>query len=191
MATFNHERGIDYHLRALGFNNRESLKVLSMDSKRFVNDRIIVKPDWVIRCNDKKLLHIVDYKNRSSKEGPTKREMWQLLIYSWVVPEFLSWVDETNEIVPTVTGLLYGDNRRFNITYTDNDLLELQNSVVPAIKAFRKKGLLRENQRISATYLANYMVDPALSKLHTSSEGARKAGTKAHNTIVRPYSTSI
>ena len=188
MASYNSNRGNDYHLKSLGFQNRQSLEIISMDNVRFANDRVITKPDWVIKCSEKKLIHILDYKNRNSGSGPSMREMWQLLCYSWVVPEFMSWVDESNVILPTCCGILFGDGQRYNVQFTDEDLFRLQESVVPAIKAYRAKGLLRDNQKISATFLANYMVDSTLSTPFTSTESARRAGTKAHESMVNPAS---
>lgn len=186
MPNFNPNRGIDYHLRSLGFNNRAYLEVISMDNMRFANDRVVTKPDWVVRCKRSNILYVLDYKNRNAGSGPTKREMWQLLCYYWIVPLYLSWIEETDDIMTTRAGILFGDGKRYILEFSDNDLLQLQESVIPAIKAYRKLGLLRENQRISATFLADYMVDPTLKSRYVSSQQARIAGTAAHKAIVNP-----
>jgi len=186
MPSYHPNPGVDHHLRALGFMERRSLEVLAQDNRFYVNDRVIVKPDWVILCHSRRLLYLIDYKSRSSKNGLSSFEKWQLLTYSWIVPEYLAMTDHDAPLLPTIQGILFGDGVRMNIEYTDRELLQLQDSVIPAIRAYREKGLLAPRQKISATFLASYMVDPSLKKLHFSTRAAREFGTKAHASLVNP-----
>lgn len=186
MPSYHPNPGIDHHLRALGFLERKDLEVIAQDNRFFANDRVITKPDWVILCHSRKVLYIIDYKSRSSKTGINEYEKWQLLTYSWVVPEYLSMTNNDAPLVPTVQGILFGDGERLNVEYSDRELLQLQDSVIPAIRAYRKKGLLGPSQKISASFLTSYMVDPTLIKLHYSTQEARKRGDLAHTSLFDP-----
>lgn len=120
MITCHENRGIDYHLRTLGLQKRRHWKIIAADDNEFATKFIVCRPDWLLQNEADKYYLILEYKNRLLDEGgATEYEAYQSTINQIVIAQSLC--DELG-YCPEVKGiLLYGNNRKLEVAYTEAD----------------------------------------------------------------------
>lgn len=120
MNSCHPNKGIDYHLKALGFHNRKDWEVLASDDKKYATEYMICQPDWLLHNRRESYYLNIEYKNRDlGKRGATLYEMYQSTINQIIIWDHLY---RENGRMPRVKGvLLYGNSRKMEVSYTAKD----------------------------------------------------------------------
>ena len=184
MTSVNQERGTDFLLRLLGIEDRADWTIAARDNRNYVTDLVYGRPDWVLRNTKTAAYRIYDYKNRSLEDGDaTEYEKFQALIYAIIVADT---VGRETGVIPEVTAhLLYADNHCLQVEYDTDEIHLIGQTALEASTAIYFLGVTQEpKQRISASNLARYLVDPQFSNPSFGRIAAQLAGTRAHKLIL-------
>jgi hypothetical protein len=143
----NQNKGIDYHLRALGMENRAGWTILARDDRIYSNGIISCKPDFVLSNPQEGKMMVIEWKSRDLGEGePTEYEMWQAVINTITVKDCIerdrgqpnNYVEvllddryeitgmklvkpEQDEPLEIAAVLIYGDGQKRQVDFSDND----------------------------------------------------------------------
>lgn len=184
MISINQERGTDFVLRMLGIEDRADWTIAARDNRNYVTDLVYGRPDWVLRNIKTGAYRVYDYKNRALEDSDaTEYEKFQALIYAIIVADTVG--RETGAIPEVTAHLLYADNHSLQVEY-DADELNLIGLTAPeASTALYFLGVTPEpKQRVSASNLARYLVDPQFSNPSFGRVAVQRAGTRAHDVIL-------
>ncbi len=184
MDSINPERGLDFHLRLLGINDRADWSIQTRDNRNYVTDLIYGRPDWVLRHKNGSY-RVYDYKNRvlGDDGDATDYEKYQAVIYGLLVQDV---VGRETGVIPEVTShILYADSRCLQVEFGAAELDLIGNAALEAVTAlYFLKVYPEPKQRISATDLSRYLVDPTFSNPSFGRTAAQRAGVRAHNQLL-------
>lgn len=184
MISINQERGTDFLLRLLGVEDRADWTIAARDNRNYVTDLVYGRPDWVLHNTRTGAYRVYDYKNRALEDGDaTEYEKFQTVIYAIIVADT---VGRETGVIPEVTAhILYADNRCLQVEYGAEELHLIGQTAPEASTTLYFLGVTPEpKQRISATNLARYIVDPQFSDPAFGHIAAQRAGTRAHDLIL-------
>lgn len=188
IITTHQDRGIDFHLKAMGFADREHLQIISHDDRTYFHAGIYAKPDWTVLDTSCATLYVLDYKTRIAHPNQiTEYEAYQIGIFGYVTASELArtW----NKPLSYIMGVMYANDQRIQVSIDKHDIREFRDGVPAAIAAYRARGVSMQDHRIGASQLARYLADPTLSRpVHKQ---AANAGTQAHASIKRYAPPSI
>lgn len=185
LVTVNPDRGIDFELRILGINDRAAWTIVAADNRSYVSDLVFGRPDWVLRhVSQPATYRVYEYKNRALGEGDaTDYEKWQAIIYAVLVQ------DEhyrAHGRLPQVSAhILYADDQSLRVDYGDEEV-EFIAAVAPEAAArMYFLGVNEEpKERIWASNLARFIVDPGFTDERFGRTAAQLAGRRAHARLV-------
>lgn len=184
-TTTNRSKGIDYHLRALGFKDRANLRIVASDNRVFDNGAIRSKPDWVIENLVSRVVTVIEYKSRNlTSSGPTPYETYEAIINANVVEYVLS--EEREYTVKVNCVLLYGNDQIIHVAKDDLDRYSLNEMALEAPTELMFIGvtpMIRD--RVASTHLARLLVDPYFDDPHFDNVCAAQLGRQAHQQIKR------
>lgn len=168
-------KGIDYHLRALGMKDRKGWTIVSKDERLYQAPVTTARPDFVLFNKSESKLLVVEYKSREVGDGkPTEYEEIQAITNAFTVQyEF-----ETKHGVhfSTRAAIVYGDGQIFDVDFDDDDVDQFDDS------AFELAGA--PGIQITATELAEFMCTTDYTGLPKSvRESARRSGSEAHRMV--------
>ena len=183
IITTHQDRGIDFHLKAVGFSDRENLKIVSHDDRTYHFGRIFAKPDWAVFDSAIDTLYVLDYKTRQpNPKQISLYEATQIAIFGYVAAnEFCRVLDRSFNYI---MGALYANDERIQVSIDQGDIDRFTAAVGPAIEAYRSRGVdMPRGGSLGASRLARYIADPSLSK-PVHKEAARR-GDEAHRSLRR------
>lgn len=184
MNSINPERGLDFHLRLLGITDRADWSIQARDNRNYVTDLIYGRPDWVLRHNQG-YYRTYEYKNRVLGEDgdATDYEKYQAAIYGFLVQDVIG--RETGTIPEITSHILYADSQCLQVEFGAEELDLIGNAATEAGTALYFRKIYPEpKQRISATDLARYLVDPNFTNPAFGRTAAQLAGTRAHDLLL-------
>lgn len=184
VLSINPDRGVDFHLRLLGVEDRAEWVIDARDNRTYSGELVYGRPDWVLRRRAGNAARVYDYKNRALGDGDaTEYEKLQVIIYSLLVSETIARDGGGNlEVEPY---LLYADNHCLKVEYTPEDIDLIGQAAVEAPSALYFLGVVAEpKDRASVTDLARFIVDPQFCNEAYGRTAAQRAGTRAHNLIL-------
>lgn len=183
--SINNNRGMDFHLKLLGIEDRAAWTIDARDTRVYHGDVIYGRPDWVIRHVSGRRLAVYDYKNRELGSGDaTDYEKLQAIIYGVLVADVMA---RELGFTPDVTShLMYADNRCLQVEYGAEEVDVIANAVTEVGTSLYFLDVLEEPRlKVSVTMLARYLVDPTFSDSAFGRTAAQRAGSRAHELLLR------
>lgn len=169
MESSNPNAGVDFFLKALGFEDRADWTLLSRDDRTYRGEVIASKPDFVVeRAHAPGGVLVVEYKSRRIGTGnPRDYETWEAVIHAMTVKEVLEAERGVSDLV-VGAALVYGDGEKFVVDYGEDEERSVEFTALEASHM---------EQRVSATELAKILSGADFSHVSASQ---RAAGTQAH-----------
>jgi hypothetical protein len=159
-------------MKILGIEDRASWKLISRDNRFFKSETVIAKPDFVIQHVTKPHCIVPDYKSRFlGGFTPKSYELYQAVINAMTVKFGLEQAMGFKTQFTVVPALVYGDEQKFIIQYSQRDA---DNIAASAIE------LSTSERRISATKLAKMLSG---EEFNYSCSSHRKRGLAAHHAL--------
>jgi hypothetical protein len=183
--SINADRGMDFQLKLLGIDNRAEWTIDARDTRIYHGDVIYGRPDWVIRHVNGRRLAVYDYKNRYLADGDaTDYEKFQAILHGILVTDAMK--KELGFSPDVDTHLLYADNRCLEVEYGLEEVDLIGNAISEVGTALYFLGVLEEPRlKVSVTNVARYLVDPTFSNPAFGRTAAQRAGSRAHELLLR------
>lgn len=185
LVSVNPDRGIDFELRILGINDRAAWTIAAADNRAYVSDLVFGRPDWVLRhVSVPGRFRVYDYKNRPLGDGDaTDYEKWQAIIYAVLVED--EYYRAHGRLPQVSAHILYADD---NVVRVEYGAEEVEHIAAVAPEAATRMYFLGVNpepkERIWASNLARFLVDPDFTDERFGRTAAQLAGQRAHARLV-------
>lgn len=175
------DRGMDYHLRMLGINNREKWNLVSNDQRTYDDTTTIAKPDFVIEHQNGHQVILIEYKNRLYDGVVHDQERIQVQLSAMAVQG--DYLVKQDRDVTVESYLLYGSGNRIPVTLTEDEADTLIDQVTESNAGYILYAMGRlknSSDLLPARMLSEFLTDTVYSD---HQRNAREAGTKAHKTL--------
>jgi len=177
-------KGMDFHLRMIGIEDRADWEIVSIDSRRLETELSKGRPDWIVRHREGARYKIVEYKNRDLVQGGTATayELYQVVIYAVLLQEMV--YRQTGQRPEVEAQLLYADGELVTATYTQEDVRTIMEKSLEARTVLFFLGLHKgTDERPTVTELARYLVDPDFTDTAFGWTAKQVAGVEAHHAL--------
>lgn len=184
MLSVHPDRGMDFHLRLLGIEDRADWHIHAKDNRVYFGDLVYGRPDWVLRHRVREQARVYDYKNRILGDGDaTDYEKLQVAIYSLLLKE--AFARDGQAVTEVTPFLLYADNHCLQVDYGHEEIALIAQAAIEAPSALYFLGITPEpKDRVSVTDLARFIVDPNFSNEAFGRTAAQRAGTRGHEIVL-------
>lgn len=170
----------DFFFKALGFEERARLHLISKDDRLFTYRDVVCKPDFVILDAGAMDLWVLDYKTRTPTGAMTAYEAYQVIVFGMAARPVME--RELCRKLKVRTGVLYANDRRLEVVADALDIERVNAAIEPARRTFSLRGEATGG-KIAGSQLAQYLADPTLRSVVQVDDGRRERGVAAHRVM--------